>query len=240
MSALQHFLILFSSLSQRAKQVRVFIHRCTITHPKIMKAKIVLNLGSTSNAQVLVSATHITTNMTGNALFAAADIVAQVTATVTATTNLRAAMSVPISDVKTDNIRVAREVLDRNLTILAAKVEAVANSPTLFDSQRVGIIHSAGMEVKNQVSPKKRVFSVTHSDVEGSVHLTAEGGVSSHEWQYTSDVVNFTGRVAASSTTTSTTDIDGLKSGSKYAFFHKPIQAGSITDWEGPLYVTVI
>ncbi len=205
-----------------------------------MKAKIVLNLGSTSNAQVLVSATHITTNMTGNALFAAADIVAQVTATVTATTNLRAAMSAPLSDTKTDNVRVAREVLDRNLNILASKVEAVANSPTLVDSQRVGIIHSAGMNVKTQVGRKKRVFTVNRGNLEGSVHLTAESGANAHEWQYSSDVVNFTGRVAASSTTTSTTDIDGLKSGSKYAFFHKPIQAGSITDWEGPLYVTVI
>ena len=205
-----------------------------------MKAKIVLNLGSTSNAQVLVSATHITTNMTGNALFAAADIVAQVTATGTAITNLRTAMSAPLSDTKTDNVRVAREVLDRNLNILASKVEAVANSPTLVDSQRVGIIHSAGMNVKTQVGRKKRVFTVNRGNLEGSVHLTAESGANAHEWQYSSDVVNFTGRVAASSTTTSTTDIDGLKSGSKYAFFHKPIQAGSITDWEGPLYVTVI
>ncbi|MBI1769393.1 MAG: hypothetical protein HY015_05315 [Bacteroidetes bacterium] len=205
-----------------------------------MKAKIVLNLGSTSNAQVLVDAAHYTTNMTGNALFAAADIVAQVTATVTATTNLRAAMNAPISDAKTDNISAARETLDRNLTILAAKVEAVANSPTLVDSQRVGIVHSAGMEVKNQAIPKKRVFTVTNGIVEGSVHLTAEGGANAHEWQYTSDVVNFTARVAALTTTTSSTDINGLKSGSKYAFFHKPILSGMSSDWEGPLYVTVI
>lgn len=205
-----------------------------------MKTKIAMYLGSTSNAQVLVKAAHITTNMTGNALFAAADIVAQVTAIGTATTNLRAAMSAPISDAKRDNISAAREVLDRNLTILAAKVEAVANSPTLVDSQRVGIVHSAGMEVKAQVIPKKRVFSVNHGPIEGSVHLTAAGGVNAHQWEYTSDVVNFSDRVAASITTSSTTDINGLKSGSKYAFFHKPIQAGVSNNWEGPLYVMVI
>ncbi|SRR5258706_5834619 len=205
-----------------------------------MKAKIVLNLRSTSNAQVLVTATHITTNMTGNPLFAGADIVTQVTATGTATTNLRNAMSAPLSDTKTDNVRVAREVLDRNLTILAAKVEAVANSPTLVDSQRVGIIHSAGMEVKIQVIPKKRVFSVTRGIIEGSVHLTAQGGANAHEWHYTSDVVNFSGRVPMNTTTKSSTDLNGLTSGSKYAFFHKPIQAGISTGWEGPLYVMVI
>jgi len=205
-----------------------------------MKINVVLNLGSTNNAQVLVDAAHYTTSMTGNALFAAADIVAQVTATVTATTNLRTALNAPTSDTKTDNINVARETLDRNLTILAGKVESVANNPLLVDDQRLGIVHSAGMQVKDQVIPKKRAFSVTNGNVEGSVHLTAAGGAKAHEWQYTSDIVNFTARVAATTTTTATTDISGLKSGSKYAFFHKPIVVGVATDWEGPLFGTVI
>jgi hypothetical protein len=205
-----------------------------------MKTKIALGLGSISNSEVLVSATHITTNMTGNALFAATEIVAQVTTTVAANTSLRNAMSAPTSDAKIDNIKAAREVLDRNLTILAAKVEAVANSPTLVDSQRVGIIHSAGMEVKNHGISKKRVFSVSNGNIEGSVHITAAGRAKAHEWQYTSDVVNFSGRIAANTTTTSSTDISGLKSGSKYAFFHKRIQSRISNDWEGPLYVTVI
>jgi hypothetical protein len=205
-----------------------------------MKAKTALGLGSTSNAQVLVDATHITTNMTGNALFAAADIVAQVAATVTATNNLRTAMTAPISDAKTDNIAAARETLDRNLNILAAKVEAVANSPTLVDDQRLGVVHSAGMDVKTQGGRKKGVFSVAHGDIEGSVHMTAEGGAKAHEWQYTSDVVNFSGRVAAVTTTTANTDITGLHSGTKYAFFHKPIVPGVITDWEGPLFGMVV
>lgn len=204
-----------------------------------MKVKIVLNLSSTSNAQVLVDATHYTTNMTGNALFAAADIVAQVAATVTATTNLRNAMNAPLTDVKTDSINAAREALDRNLNILAAKVEAVANSPTLVENQRIGIVHSAGMEVKAQAIPKKRVFSVTIGSTEGSVHLTASGGANAHEWQYTSDVDNFTNRVALVTTTRSTIDLSGLKRGSQYAFFHKSIVSGVATDWEGPL-ITIV
>lgn len=79
------------------------------------------------------------------------------------------------------------------------------------------------------------MFTVTSGDAEGSVHLTATGGANAYVWQYTSDVVNFTGRVAAITTTTSTTDSSGLKSGSKSAFFHKPIVVGPSTDWEGPL-----
>jgi hypothetical protein len=149
-------------------------------------------------------------------------------------------MNAPISDAKTDNINVARDVLDRMLNILASKVEAVANSPTLVDEQRVGIVHSAGMEVKTQVIPKKRVFAVTSGKVEGSVHLTASGGANAHEWQYTSDVLNFTGRIIVPTTTVSSTDINGLQIGTKYAFFHKSILPGASTDWEGPLMMTVV
>ncbi len=199
-----------------------------------------LNLRGKNNAEVLVESAHYTTNMTGNALFNAADIVAAVTNTVTATTNLRTAMNAPISDSKTDNVNAAREALNRNLIILAGKVEAVANNPALLDDQRMGIIHSAGMEAKTQTIAKKRVFTVTNGNVEGSVHIIATGGANAHEWQYTQDVVNLTGRVAAPSTTKSSTDIAGLKPATKYAFFHKPIVAGEITDWEGPLFVTVV
>ncbi|MFM9840117.1 MAG: hypothetical protein ACKVOQ_17760 [Cyclobacteriaceae bacterium] len=150
-----------------------------------MKANVVLNLGSTSNAQVLIDADNYVQDMTGNPLFAAADIVVHVTATATATKNLRAAMNAPTSDTKTDNIRVEREILDRSLAILANNVEDVANDPLLTDDQRVGVVHSAGMAVKGQTSTKKRVFTVANGDVEGSVKLTAQGGVNAHEWQYT-------------------------------------------------------
>lgn len=205
-----------------------------------MKINVVLNLGSTSNANVLVSAAHYTTNMTGNPLFAAADIVAQVAATVSATTALQAAMNAPTSDTKTDTIAAVRETLDRNLTALANKVEGVANNPTLVDDERVGVVHSAGMEVKAQAVPKRRIFTATLGDIEGSVHLTATGGANAHEWQYTADVTNFTGRIPLNTTTTSNTDARGLKSGAKYAFFHKAIVAGAITDWEGPVFITVL
>ena len=96
------------------------------------------------------------------------------------------------------------------------------------------------MEVKTFAPGKKRVFSVTNGNIEGSAHLTATGGANAHEWQYTNDVVNFTGRIPASTTTAAAIDITGLQSGTKYAFFHKPIMPGISTDWEGPLYIKVI
>jgi len=200
----------------------------------------VLFLATKSNAEILVDATHYTTNMTGNPLFSSADNVAQVTATVAATNNLRAAMSAPSSDTKTDSIRVAREALNRNLIILAGKVHAVANSPTLLDSQRIGVIHSAGMEVRGRGTTKKRVFTAENGDVAGSVYLSAPGGANAHEWQFATDLINFSDRKAANSTTVADTEITGLERGVKHAFFHKAIIRGIETDWDAPIFLIVL
>ena len=204
-----------------------------------MKVKVALFLASTSNAAILVNATHYTNNMTGNSLFSAADIVAQVTATVTATTNLRTAMNQATSDTKMAAIKIARDVLDRQLTILANKVEAIANNPTIPDEQRISIIRSAGMNFKNAASHRKRVFAVENSKIGGVVDLVAAGGVNAHEWQYELDTDNNPQRIAVPTTTVGYTEITGLTRGAKYAFFHKPIVPGETTKWEGPLYLIV-
>jgi hypothetical protein len=205
-----------------------------------MKVQIVLDLKGSNNAQELVDADHYTTCMTGNGKFAAADIVAQVTATKTAVTNLRAAINAPTSDTKTDDIGIARDALDRNLTKLASKVEDLANDAATLDVNRVDIVHSAGMNVKNHVHPRKRQFTATNGDLSGTAYLTAPGGASAHEWQYTTDMANFTGRLAAPTTTVANTEIGNLKKGIGYAFFHKAIVPGTKTDWDGPVFLTVI
>lgn len=204
-----------------------------------MKVKVVLNLGGSSNAQVLIDADHYTTDMTGNAHFTAADIVAQVTAVKTEVTNLRTAINAPTSDAKTDDIRIARDALDRGLTKLAGKVEDVANDPATPDANRVDIVHSAGMNVKNQVHPQKHKFTVNNTDISGTVLLTAQGGANANEWQYTTDIINFTGRIPVATTTKAHTEIPNLKKGIEYAFFHKAIIAGTNTDWEGPVFLMV-
>lgn len=204
-----------------------------------MKVQVVLNLRDSSNAQVLIDADHYTTDMTGNLNFTATDITTQVTATKTAVTNLRAAINAATSDTKTDNIKIARDVLDRNLTKLASKVEDVANDPSTADTNRVNIVHSAGMNVKDQVHPQKRVFSASNGEISGEVDLMAQGGAKAHEWQYTTDLANFTNRVAAATTTKASTEITGLKKGAEYAFFHKAIVADTKTDWEGPVFLVV-
>ncbi len=175
-----------------------------------MKAQVNLGLKDKSNAQLLVDSDTYTGAMTSNPNFTAADVVAQVTATKTATTNMRTACNVPKSDVKEDNITIARDALERNLTILSHKVEDAANSPSTPDLSRVEVVHSTMMNEKNHPAPQKHKFTVTNTAVSGTVHLTAEGMVNGHNWEYTSDVINFTNKIAVEPTTKSYTDITGL------------------------------
>ena len=205
-----------------------------------MKVKITLNLHGTNNAQILIDAERYTSSITNNKHFGSAEIVAQVATTQTSTSNLREAMSAPLSENKTDNIRIAREILDRNLTKLGNMVEDVANDPNTPDANRLEIVHSASMNVRNQHTPQKHQFAASNGPVSGSVILTAEGGANAHEWQYTTDITGFTNKVSVDSTTTAKTEILNLKKATEYAFFHKAIISGEKTNWEGPLFLVVV
>ncbi len=205
-----------------------------------MKIQIVLNLKECSNAEILIAGDHFVTDMTGNSHFTLADIVAQVTVVKNDVTGLRTAINAPTSDTKTDDIRVARDTLERAIKKLANKVEDLANDPATLDENRINIVHSAGMNAKNQAHPQKHKFTVANSEVSGTVNLTAQGGANANEWQYTSDVINFTNRVASPTTTKANTEIKNLKRGTEYAFFHKAIISGTATDWEAPLILMVV
>jgi hypothetical protein len=205
-----------------------------------MKVKVVLRLASSSNAQVLIDGDRYVTCMTGNAHFTDTGIVAMVATCKTSVAGLRAAINAPTSDTRTDNIAIARDVLDRNLTMLGAAVEEVANNPAIPDSQREEIVHSAGMETKNQGHRGARTFKATNTGISGRVHLAAPGDANAHEWQYTEDVINYTARIDIESSTTADTFVGGLKKGKEYAFFHKAIKPKVRTEWEGPVLLVVL
>jgi len=204
-----------------------------------MKVKVVLSLSSKANFEVLLDAIHYTNCMTSSSFFNSADFQAQLAATGGAINLLRAEMEQPFSEGKQARVRKLRDVLDRELSILAGRVEAAANQPRIAEDQRIEIVRSAGMNIKGVKPAKQRVFTVENTDVIGMVSLTAQGGPPAHEWQYTDDTVGFTKRINAPGTTTANTQISGLSQGTKYAFFHKPIVAGKITEWEGPLFLIV-
>ncbi|GHN02091.1 hypothetical protein WSM22_35800 [Cytophagales bacterium WSM2-2] len=206
-----------------------------------MNVRIVLGLRSKTNAEILVLSKHFTTSMTGNPLFAAADIVTQIGNTVTATTNLANAINAPTSDTRTDNIRSCRDAVDRNLNMLAGKVEAVANNPALLDDQRLTIVHSAGMEVRAQATRNKLVFAVVNGDKPGTLYATAPAGPAAHKWAITEDTVNFTNRIELRTTVSASTIIEGLKRFTQVAVFHKAVVPDDEEpDWEGPLLITVL
>jgi hypothetical protein len=213
------------------------------------KVIIVLSLSQTSDAKICTDCDNYTGNITtgvGLVNFStpavsapvAANIAAQVGLVKTAVVNLRAAMAAPVSDTKTDTIHAARLVVDIDLTNLAHLIEGVANSSTILDANRAGIVHSAGMDVKDQPNPQKHTFTAKNGPTPDSAHLTAEGGANAHEWQQTTDVVTFTNRIPLESTTTAYTDVHGLAPKTDYAFFHKGIYPGNANVWEGPVFIS--
>ena len=204
-----------------------------------MIVKIVLNLHTKSNAEIIASAGRIIANMTDNPSFTADEIKKQMAIVETQLKKLSTTMSKPVYESKTADTAVIRHFLIRELTILANKVEAIANSSSTPDGERISTVHSAGMEVKSPSIRPKRVFMAVNGPISGSVKLVAEGGAKANEWQYTTDVVNHTNRVAIQSTTRASTEITGLEKGT-YAFFHKAIYPGKMMDWEGPFILTVV
>jgi len=203
-----------------------------------MKIEIVLDLNKRSNAEVVVDGDHYITSMTGKKAFDTPEVTTQITTTTNAVDGLRSAMRAPTSDVKTENIRIARDTVDRSIRKLANRVEDIANDPSLPDVARIDVAHQAGMKVKGHTPRQKNQFKAVNGDLSGSVILTAASGVTAHIWQYTSDIVNFTGRIQAKSTT-GTKVITGLTPLTKCAFFHQPIIGDDDTEWEGPIILDI-
>ena len=213
------------------------------------KVSVVLALKQTSDAKVCVDGDNYVACITdpANLNFVVPAVSAAVAAIIVEETgivktnvlSLRAALSEPKSETKQTDIKTARWNLDNSLTKLAHSVEGVANGSTVPDENRVGILHSAGMDEKTHSNPQKHKFKVSNTDISGKVHAEAEGGANAHEWAYTPDLVGFTNRTALESTTTAHTDAFGLTPKEEYAFFHKAIYPGNNNVWEGPIFLVV-
>jgi hypothetical protein len=210
-----------------------------------MSVKVNLGLHDLSDAQAIVFDKQVVLKMTGNGNFnQTGNLINPTLAVVTTAINdmetaLAAAQKAGTGPTKV--LRQKRHVLDTLLTKLGHYVEDTANDPSVTDDKREGIVVSAGMLVKTQTAHQKQHFEARNTDVSGTVRLLAAGiDRGAHGWQYTGDVTGLTNRIPADSTTTAHTDIHDLKSGTKYAFFHKAIVAGTATDWEGPVFLMVV
>jgi hypothetical protein len=205
---------------------------------KFMKINVVLNLASTTNAELAAAASNYTQCISSDPTFPEADFKSLVTQVNTSNTRFQSLMMAPISESKTEDVRAAREDLELSLQVLANEVEALANKKGLTDDERVAVVHRAGMQVKAKAPKKKRTFDVVAGDAPGTAEMTAEGGPRAHEWQMTHDVVNFTSRVQLPTTTAGITTVTGLQPGTVYAFYHRGVVAGKVQEWEGPILFT--
>ena len=224
------------------KRIKFLFHVISNNVKKVnfMEVVIVLGLSKTNDAQALVNANTYCTDVLASSYFATADFAAQITKVQTAAEKLQAVLMSTNSNTKTDDTKTARMCLDKELKKLKRMVENVANDPSVSDTDRITIVHSAGMSPKTQTNPKQRVFAVNNAEVSGSLCFVAAGGVAANEWQYTLDTIGFTNRVSLPSTTKARTEASGFTPGAKVACFHKAIVANTATDWEGPIIITIL
>jgi hypothetical protein len=202
-----------------------------------MRIQIVLGQQDNSHAEALIDGDHYVTCCTGNPYFAAADFLTQLTIVKNNITGMRTAINMPNSDTKTGMVNSARDTMDRSILKMANKVSDIANDPAVLDINRIIIVNSAGMNAKDYPPHARHIFTVKQG-LAGVAMLTAQGGSDANEWQYTSDIINYTGRIAVDTTTVAHTQIPNLKG--PYVFFHKAIIAGTKTDWEPPFLFTVL
>ena len=204
-----------------------------------MKVVVVHSLSEKNYAELANYADDVVVRCTGNSLLTGTEFAAQVTKTKAASTGLKAVQLKPYSSSKTAEMKAARDTLEREITKLGNRVEDIANDPIVAETQRVVIVHSAGMELKGYTRPDKRHFAVFPGDVPGTVKVTAQAGAVAHQWQYTYDVKTFANRVEVDPTTKSTVIISNLTSRKEVAVFHRAIIADTPSSWEGPLVIFV-
>ena len=193
-----------------------------------------------NNAEIMAEASHYTAEMNRSGNFAETPAIALIGAVETANAQMQSCINRPSYGAQHQDIAQCRDVLERHLHALVSFVETAANHPSVPDAAREAMVANAGMRLCRHSGSHKRSFSAACGELSGTVCMTAAAGAVAHEWCYTEDIVHFTGRIAASSTTKGKTVITGLKRLTEYAFFHKPIVVGEETEWEGPIIVAVV
>ena len=134
---------------------------------------------------------------------------------------------------------IAHEVSKKDMRTIRGMVQALADAAGIGAT---ALIESTGLGVKAAGVKKTRAFSVKNTLVSGAVKMSAPGikdAKGSHNWFYTTDLVNFTNKQPIPPTTKANTVFPGLPIHIKYAFFHTAITpAGNIE--EGPVFLSVI
>lgn len=205
-----------------------------------MKISVVLGVKGLTILALLQKCKNYILLLTSNARFQIAAFKTPVDNLKTSVADLENNLTTGNGKSKTDHVNAASKEVLRWLSIVANEVEVLANQPGLTEDESMAIIHEAGMEVRSSAKRNAQVFEVRQGAESGTAEMTAKGGVDGHEWQSTTDLVNFQNRVSHKSTTRAKTIITGLTPGQKVAFFHRAITPNEDTTWEGPVFLTIL
>lgn len=203
--------------------------------PKAMKKWIVvLRLGTLSIPEVISKTRFIVSSMTGNPYFAVpTPSLLAINAALHALENA-ADEAEGGGKEETALMHARRHELERLLTDEAHYVQRKANEdPEIGDV----IIYSAGMEVKRSRGGSPRRLSAFNTETEGRVRVrTASEGRASYEWQYSTDLENWTD---AGSTLQAATVIEGLTPGTRYYFRVRVLTKDGLSLWQDPVHLIV-
>jgi hypothetical protein len=205
-----------------------------------MKVEIKLGLDKLNNAKLMVFCDTIIAEMTGKEMFDAPEMLAQMKKVSSSVIILRTAINTRVNIDKPDSIKIASDALRRVVTKLKNMVQNQANDPNIADIDREAIVHNAGMITKKHGIATRRVFAAKRGVLSGTINLVAAGCVLGHEWTYTFDIKEYTNIIAIPSTSKARTQIVDLPIKADIACFHKPLKRRCITDWEGPVFITVL
>jgi hypothetical protein len=205
-----------------------------------MHIEINLSLGDYNDAELLVLCDTYVAQMTGNPLFAAPQMVAQVANVAHAVTTLRNSINAIETLDKRDLIGKASDALRRTVTKLKNMVQDQANDPDVADIDRESIVHGAAMVIKIHGERTSNFFKAIHGIISGTIKLVAHGSVNGHQWKYTFDTKEYTNCIHLDSTTIAEIEITDLPVKTEVACFHRAVVAGTKTDWEGPVIITVL
>jgi hypothetical protein len=136
----------------------------------------------------------------------------------------------------------AHDICKKDMRSVRSMVQQLADINTSATVTSTTIITSAGLGVKTAAIRNARVFAAKNTLIAGTIKAVAgsiKGSRGSHAWFYTTDLIAYTGKVAAPTTTKASITIEGLTSATKYALFHTATVVGGVNIEDGPIFITV-
>ncbi len=206
------------------------------------KVVVVLKLSRLTIPQKIAKARFIVTSMTGNAFFIAPNPLPNPALSVI-TTDVNALETASIAAQgggkdETAVMHAKEEILDRDVSILAAYIQMVANN-NLANAEP--IVFSAGMDIKSAGVHTAHEFAVINTKNPGEVKLVTQfENRSVFNWQMSTDISLDTNWQTIGMATQAKLLKNGLISGKRYYFRVASISKDGQQPWSNVLNIIVL